>query len=76
MKSSPDPLGQISLMLWEALVLLMIEKKILQKDDVINVVSGVTEIVEGLPEMRSGSKDTLKSLRLLHAIAGSLSAAV
>jgi len=75
MKPSPDPLGQASLMLWEGLVLLLIEKGVVNKDDAVTVVIGVTEIVQGLVRTQNKAKANLELVRILRAIAGSLSAA-
>jgi len=62
-------------MLWEGLVLLLIEKGVVNKDDAVTVVIGVTEIVQGLVRTQNKAKANLELVRILRAIAGSLSAA-
>lgn len=75
MKSFSEQLEYVSLMLWEGLVLILIERDVLKKEDAANLVNSIIETVQDETSVLSNTKDDTELMRVLRAIAGSVSAA-
>ncbi len=75
MKTAPDPHGQAALMLIESLSLLLVEEKVIQKDQVIEAIDGIIEVKQEIPGTSDSAVVSIVSIGLLRAVVGSLSAA-
>lgn len=75
MKPSSEQLEYVSLMLWEGLVLILIERDIVGKEDAATLVNSIIETVQDETNDLSNTKDDTELMRVLRAIAGSVSAA-
>jgi len=62
-------------MLWEGLTLLLIENGVVRKDDAVNVISGVIEIIQNNTGTHTVSEAKKELFGLLETISRSLSAA-
>ena len=63
-------------MLVEALLYLMIEKKVLGKDEMLEAIDGIVDVKREMAGTSESVVISLESIGLLRAVAGSLSAAV
>ncbi len=75
MTRAPDPHGQAALLLCESLSLLLIEKKVLHKSQVIDAINGVIECKEEIAGVLESAAVSLVSIKLLRDIARSVAAA-
>ena len=75
MTRTPDPHGQAALLLCESLSLLLIEKKVLHKSQVIDAINGVIECKEEIAGVLESAAVSLVSIKLLRDIARSVAAA-
>jgi hypothetical protein len=66
--------GEAALMLWECLILLLIEKEVISKDEAGEVLDSVIEVSTEFAESSRASTD-VTSISLLLMIARSISAA-
>jgi hypothetical protein len=74
MKPAPDPHGQAALMLVESLLLLLVERGVVQKEQVTEAIAGLVEVTQEI----AGTSESVvisTSIGLLRAVAGSLAAA-
>jgi hypothetical protein len=74
MELTPDPHGQAALMLCEGLILLLVEKGIIDKDQVADVIEGVIEVKQEIAGVSESFVVSLASIALLRAVARSISA--
>jgi hypothetical protein len=75
MELEPDPHGQAALMLCESLLLLLIEKGIIDKDQAADAIGGVIEVKKEIAGVTESVVVSLASITLLQAIARSVLAA-
>lgn len=73
--SSPDPHGQAALMLYEGLALLLIERGILAKKQVVETIEGVIEVKQEIAGVSESVVDGVVSIGLLQTVARSIAAA-
>ena len=70
----PDPHGQAALMLCESVLLLLIEKGVIKKDETTELIEGVIEVKQEIAGVRENVVVSLASIVLLRAVARSISA--
>ncbi len=75
METNPDPHGQAALMLCEGLMLLLVEKGVIDKSRVADVIDGVIEVKQEIAGVRESVVVSVTSIALLQAVARSISAA-
>ncbi len=75
MANDPDPHGQAALMLCESLILLLIERGLIGRDETTETVNGVIEVERERAVTSHRVVITVASINLLQSIAQSLSAA-
>ncbi len=74
MEKNPDPHGQAALMLCDGLLLLLIEKGILEKDRVADIIEGLIEVKQEIAGVRESVVVSMASIALLRAVARSIAA--
>ncbi len=75
MKTNPDPHGQAALMLVESLLLLLIETKVILKEQMADAIDGVVQVKREMAGTTESTVVSLESIGLLRAVSNSLSAA-
>ena len=75
MKPTPDPHGQAALMLCGSLAVLLIEEGVISRDRAVDAIDGVIEVEEEIAGTTESVVVSVASIRLLRAVAKSLSAA-
>lgn len=75
MDLTPDPHGQAALMLCESLMLLLIEKGVIDKVETADLIEGVIEVKQEIAGVSESVVVSLASITLLRAVARSISAA-
>lgn len=75
MKLNPDPHGQAALLLVESLLLLLIEKGVVRKEQVVEAIDGAIEVKQEIAGASESVVVSIVSIGLLRAVAQSLSAA-
>jgi hypothetical protein len=75
MKPAPDPHGQAALMLVESLLLLLVERGVVQKEQVTEAIAGLVEVTQEIAGTSESVVISMVSIGLLRAVAGSLAAA-
>jgi len=75
MTLTPDPHGQAALMLCETLALLLVEKGVLLKSQVIEAIDGLIEVKEEVAGVSESVVVSIVSIGLLRNIAQSIAAA-
>jgi hypothetical protein len=75
MKPAPDPHGQAALLLVESLLLLLVERGVVQKEQVVEAIAGLVEVNQEIAGTSESVVVSMVSIGLLRALAGSLSAA-
>ncbi len=73
--SDPDPHGQAALMLCESLALLLVERGIISKQDVLNAIDGIIEVKKEIAGKRKSVVVSAASIILLRTLSQSFSAA-
>lgn len=74
MELTPDPHGQAALMLCEGLMLLLIEKGIIDKDQAADVIEGVIEVKQEIASVSESVVVSVASITLLRTVARSIAA--
>ena len=75
MNTDPDPYGQAALMLCEGLMLLLVEKGVISRDEAVATVDGIVEVKREVAGERESVVVSVASIALLRAIGQSVSAA-
>ena len=75
MVRDPDPSGQAALMLSEGLLLLLIERGIVHRDEALATIGGIVELKREMAGQSESVVVSLASINLLKAIARSVAAA-
>ena len=75
MEAPHDLISKASLMLWEGLALLLIEKGVMQRDEAVDVVNGILHVVRETSQSSRDLEYSLELTRLLVEMSGSLAAA-
>ncbi|HTI03373.1 MAG TPA: hypothetical protein VL752_20700 [Acidisoma sp.] len=75
MEMTPDPHGQAALMLCESVLLLLIDKGVIDKDQAADAIDGVIEVKQEIAGVSESVVVSLESITLLRTIARSISAA-
>jgi len=75
MTLTSDPHGQAALMLCESLALLLVEKDILPKSQVVEAINGIIEVKEEIAGVSESVVVSIVSIGLLRNIAQSIAAA-
>jgi hypothetical protein len=75
MLSDPEPHGRAALMLCESILLLLIDRRVISRDDANDAIGGLIEVERERAEMSDHVVVSLASVNLLQAILRSLSAA-
>lgn len=75
MELTPDPHGQAALMLCEGLMLLLVDKGIIDKDQAVDVIEGVIEVKQEIAGVSESIVVSVASIALLRTVARSVSAA-
>jgi hypothetical protein len=73
--TDPDPHGQAALMLCEGLILLLIERGLINKIEAIDVVEGVIEVKREIAETSGSVVVSVTSINVLKNVLASISAA-
>ena len=74
MELTPDPHGQAALMLCDGLILLLVEKGIIDKDRVADLIEGIIEVKQEIAGVRESVVVSMTSIALLRAVGRSISA--
>ena len=74
MDHDPDPHGQAALMLCERMLLLLVERGVLPKDDVLDAIADVINVKQEIAGTTESVVVSMTSIGLLRAIAQSLAA--
>jgi hypothetical protein len=74
MDTTPDPHGQAAMMLCDGLILLLIEKGIIDKDRVADLIEGLVEVQQESAGVRERAEGSMTTTALLRAVGGSISA--
>ena len=75
MKLTPDPHGQAALMLCESLIVLLVEEGVIDRDQAVDAIEGVIEVKQEIAGTSESVIVSVASIRLLRAVAQSISAA-
>lgn len=76
MKSDPDAHGQAALMLTESLLLLLVGRGVILKEQMVDAIDGIVEVKREIAGTSESVVVSLASIGLLRAVSASLSAAV
>jgi hypothetical protein len=74
MELTPDPHGQAALMLCDGLMLLLVKKGLIDKDQVTDLIEGIIEIKQEIAGVSESVVVSVASVALLRAVARSISA--
>ena len=75
MTLTPDPHGQAALMLCESLMLLLVERGVIGKDQAANAIDGIIEVKREIAGKRESVVVSVASIALLQDVAQSVAAA-
>ena len=75
MTLTPDPHGQAALMLCEGLVLLLIERGTITREEAVDVIDGLVETKHEMAATTESPVVSVASILLLQSVARSISAA-
>ncbi len=75
MDQDPDPHGQAALMLCESVALILIERGVVEKAQMLEAITGVIDVKREMAGTTESVVVSVKSISLLQAVARSLSAA-
>ncbi|WP_428375485.1 hypothetical protein [Lichenicoccus sp.] len=75
MHSDPDPHGQAALMLCESVALILIERGVIAKEQMLEAIGGVIDVKREMAGTDESVVVSVRSISLLQAVARSLSAA-
>ena len=75
MTLTPDPHGQAALMLCESLMLLLVERGVIGKDQATEAVDGIVELKHEVAGKRESVVVSVTSIALLRDVAQSVAAA-
>ena len=75
MDTEPDPYGQAAFMVCESLLLLLLERGIVRKDETIDAIDGLIDVKREIAGHRESIAVSAESVVLLKALAQSLAAA-
>ncbi len=74
MTLSPDPYGQAALMLCESLMMLLVERGIIPKEQAVEAIEAVVEVKQEIAGTTESVVVSMTSIGLLRAVSQSLSA--